>query len=139
MTNDATVAQTDSQGTMKTNDFTCMPGDPTGIGMPVTMEGKCLPNTASPFADHRMPTPRNRRRAREVARQTPDRQNGTIEHVASLASIAKFIGSFSIAIRRHVCDPGSRCDSRRAKICDSLGVRADYSQRKIAAARKSVL
>jgi hypothetical protein len=38
ITNDATVAVIDSEGGMKilrqgTNDFTCMPGDPAGIGM----------------------------------------------------------------------------------------------------------
>jgi hypothetical protein len=58
ITNDATVAETDSQGTMKilrqgTNDFTCMPGDPTGIGMPAMCADKVAMQWNSDFEHHK--------------------------------------------------------------------------------------
>jgi hypothetical protein len=58
ITNDATVAEIDSEGGMKilrqgTNDFTCMPGDPTGIGMPAMCADKVAMQWNSDFEHHK--------------------------------------------------------------------------------------
>jgi hypothetical protein len=58
ITNDATVTEIDSEGTMKvlrqgTNDFTCMPGDPTGVGMPAMCADKVAMQWNSDFEHHK--------------------------------------------------------------------------------------
>jgi hypothetical protein len=58
ITQDATVAEMDSDGRMKilrqgTNDFTCMPGDPTGIGMPAMCADKVAMQWDSDFEHHK--------------------------------------------------------------------------------------
>src|SRR5262249_15201808 len=58
ITNDATVAEIDSDGTMNilrqgTNDFTCMPDDPTGIGMPAMCADKVAMQWNSDFEHHK--------------------------------------------------------------------------------------
>ena len=58
ITNDATVAEIDPDGRMKilrqgTNDFTCMPGDPTGIGMPAMCADKVAMQWNSDFEHHK--------------------------------------------------------------------------------------
>lgn len=58
ITNDATVAEIDSDGSMRilrqgTNDFTCMPGDPTGIGMPAMCADKVAMQWNSDFEHHK--------------------------------------------------------------------------------------
>src|SRR5262245_46575045 len=61
ITRQATVAEPDSQGGMRTlrpgtNDFTCMPGDPKGIGMPPMCADKVAMQWNSDF-DHHLPKP----------------------------------------------------------------------------------
>lgn len=63
ITPNATVAERDSQGELKilrpgTNNFTCMPGDPSGIGMPAMCEDKASMQWDDDFAHHR-PKPTN--------------------------------------------------------------------------------
>jgi hypothetical protein len=58
VTNDATVAEIGPDGTMKvlrqgTNDFTCMPGDPTGIGTPAMCADKVAMQWNSDFEHHK--------------------------------------------------------------------------------------
>src|SRR5262249_26523495 len=58
ITHDATVAEIDSDGTMKilrqgTNEFTCMPGDPAGIGMPAMCADKVAMQWNSDFEHHK--------------------------------------------------------------------------------------
>jgi hypothetical protein len=58
ITPDATVAEIDSDGKLKilrqgTNDFTCMPGDPAGIGMPSMCANKVAMQWNSDFAHHK--------------------------------------------------------------------------------------
>jgi len=58
VTNDATVAEIDSDGSMKilrqgTNDFTCMPGDPSGIGMPAMCADKVAMQWNNDFEHHK--------------------------------------------------------------------------------------
>src|SRR5258708_25119543 len=58
ITNDATVAEIDSEGGMKilrqgTNDFTCMPGNPTGIGTPAMCADKVAMQWNSDFEHHK--------------------------------------------------------------------------------------
>jgi len=57
ITNDASVAEIDSDGRMKilrqgTNDFTCMPGDPTGVGTPAMCADKVAMQWNSDFEHH---------------------------------------------------------------------------------------
>ena len=56
--NEATVAEINSDGGMKilregTNDFTCMPGDPTGTGIPAMCADKVAMQWNSDFAHHK--------------------------------------------------------------------------------------
>jgi hypothetical protein len=58
ITHDATVAEIDSDGTMKilrqgTNEFTCMPGDSAGIGMPAMCADKVAMQWNSDFEHHK--------------------------------------------------------------------------------------
>lgn len=58
ITPDATVAEIDAEGKLEilrqgTNDFTCMPGDPTGIGMPAMCADKVAMQWNSDFAHHK--------------------------------------------------------------------------------------
>jgi hypothetical protein len=58
ITPDATVAETDADGQLKilrqgTNDFTCMPGDPAGIGMPPMCANEVAMQWNSDFAHHK--------------------------------------------------------------------------------------
>jgi len=58
ITPDATVAEIDSDGKLKilrhgTNDFTCMPGDPTRIGMPPMCADKVAMQWNNDFAHHK--------------------------------------------------------------------------------------
>lgn len=58
ITGDATVAEIDADGGMTilrqgTNDFTCMPGDPTGIGMPAMCADKVAMQWNSDFENHK--------------------------------------------------------------------------------------
>jgi hypothetical protein len=58
ITDDATVADIDPDGRMKilrqgTNDFTCMPGDPTGIGVPPMCADKVAMQWNNDFAQHK--------------------------------------------------------------------------------------
>jgi hypothetical protein len=60
---DATVAEMDSKGNMTilrdgTNDFTCMPGDPKGIGQPAMCQDKASMQWSDDFRNHR-PKPTN--------------------------------------------------------------------------------
>jgi hypothetical protein len=57
VTKNATVAEMDAQGEMKilrsgTNDFTCLPGDPKGIGLPPMCEDKVAMQWNRDFAEH---------------------------------------------------------------------------------------
>jgi len=57
ITNDASVAEIDSDGRMKilrqgTNDFTCIPGDPTGVGAPAMCADKVAMQWNSDFEHH---------------------------------------------------------------------------------------
>jgi hypothetical protein len=59
----ATVAEMDSQGKMTvlragTNEFTCMPGDPKGIGQPAMCEDRASMQWSRDFAQHK-PKPTN--------------------------------------------------------------------------------
>jgi hypothetical protein len=59
----ATVAEMDSQGKMTvlrtgTNGFTCMPGDPTGVGQPAMCADQASMQWFKDFADHK-PKPTN--------------------------------------------------------------------------------
>ncbi len=59
----ATIAERDAQGNLEilrkgTNDFTCMPGDPSGIGMPAMCEDKASMQWDDDFSHHR-PKPTN--------------------------------------------------------------------------------
>jgi hypothetical protein len=61
VTRQATVAEPDSQGHMRilrpgTNDFTCMPGDPKGIGLPPMCADKVAMQWNNDF-DHHLPKP----------------------------------------------------------------------------------
>jgi hypothetical protein len=63
ITKDATVAERDSQGHLEilrpgTNDFTCFPGNPSGIGMPAACEDKASMQWVDDFSHHR-PKPTN--------------------------------------------------------------------------------
>jgi hypothetical protein len=56
--NEATVAEIDDDGKMKilregTNDFTCMPGDASGIGMPAMCADKVAMQWNNDFAQHK--------------------------------------------------------------------------------------
>ena len=58
ITDDATVAEIDSDGGMRilrqgTNDFTCMPGDPDGIGRPAMCADKVAMQWNSDFEHHK--------------------------------------------------------------------------------------
>ena len=58
VTKNATVAEMDAQGQMKilrpgTNDFTCLPGDPKGIGSPPMCEDKVAMQWNHDFAEHK--------------------------------------------------------------------------------------
>ena len=58
VTKDATVAEMDAQGQMKilrpgTNDFTCMPGSPNGVGSPPMCEDKVAMQWNQDFAEHK--------------------------------------------------------------------------------------
>jgi hypothetical protein len=58
VTKNATVAEMDAQGQMKvlrlgTNDFTCLPGDPNGIGSPPMCEDKVAMQWNHDFAEHK--------------------------------------------------------------------------------------
>jgi hypothetical protein len=58
ITNDATVAEIDSNGRMTilrqgTNDFTCMPGNPTEVGMPAVCADKVAMQWNSDFEHHK--------------------------------------------------------------------------------------
>src|SRR5260370_31794918 len=60
---DATVAELDSQGKMTvlrpgTNGFTCMPGDPTGVGHPAMCADEASMQWFKDFAEHK-PKPTN--------------------------------------------------------------------------------
>ena len=58
VTKEATVAEADTKGRLKilrpgTNDFTCMPGDPKGVGMPPMCEDKVAMQWNSDFETHK--------------------------------------------------------------------------------------
>jgi hypothetical protein len=58
VTKNATVAEMDAQGQMKilrpgTNDFTCMPGNPNGVGSPPMCEDKVAMQWNQDFAEHK--------------------------------------------------------------------------------------
>jgi hypothetical protein len=58
VTKDATVAEMDGSGHLKilrqgTNDFTCMPGDPSGVGKPAMCADKVAMQWNDDFAHHR--------------------------------------------------------------------------------------
>ena len=58
VTKNATVAEMDAQGQMKilrpgTNDFTCLPGDPNGIGSPPMCEDKVAMQWNQDFGEHK--------------------------------------------------------------------------------------
>jgi len=58
VTKNATVAEMDAQGQMKilrpgTNDFTCLPGDPNGVGSPPMCEDKVAMQWNRDFAEHK--------------------------------------------------------------------------------------
>lgn len=58
VTKNATVAEMDGQGQMKilrpgTNDFTCLPGDPNGVGSPPMCEDKVAMQWNQDFAEHK--------------------------------------------------------------------------------------